>query len=64
VDARDDMGRTPLHWAAVAGHAGLVVSLLNSGAKDTCRDGAGATPLHYACSKNHARCAAALVEGG
>jgi len=49
VDARDGDGLTPLHIAAVSGHADLAGLLLDRGADREARDtGSGATPLFQA----------------
>ncbi|WP_240906297.1 ankyrin repeat domain-containing protein [Thermomonas sp. HDW16] len=45
VDARDARGRSALHEAAFAGHAGIVAALLDAGADVHARDGEGRTPL-------------------
>jgi ankyrin repeat protein len=45
VDARDALGRSALHDAAFAGHAGIVSALLDAGADVHARDGQGRTPL-------------------
>ncbi|RZA17028.1 MAG: ankyrin repeat domain-containing protein, partial [Lysobacteraceae bacterium] len=45
VDARDARGRSALHEAALAGHAGIVAVLLDAGADPHARDGDGRTPL-------------------
>jgi ankyrin repeat protein len=48
VDARDSVGRTPLHYAAEQGYDRIVSVLLEGGADVTARDRAGATPLDLA----------------
>ena len=45
VDARDARGRSALHEAAFAGHAGIAAALLDAGADVHARDGEGRTPL-------------------
>ena len=45
VDARDARGRSALHEAAFAGHAGICEALLDAGADANARDGEGRTPL-------------------
>ena len=48
VDARDNLGLTPLHRAAWRGRAGLVGLFLDAGADVNARDHVGQTPLHLA----------------
>lgn len=48
VDLLTSGKRTPLHYAASKGHAGIVASLLKAGADAAAVDGTGATPLHRA----------------
>lgn len=45
IDARDPQGRTALHEAAFAGHAGIVTALLGAGADVRARDAQERTPL-------------------
>jgi ankyrin repeat protein len=47
VNARDEHGNTPLHWAALANDERLVKQLLAAGADVHATNRAGATPLHY-----------------
>ncbi|CAB0041184.1 unnamed protein product [Trichogramma brassicae] len=51
VDARDNLGRTPLHLALARGHRRLAESLLVKGADPVAADAAGSTPLHYVCDR-------------
>lgn len=48
VNARDDQGATPLHFAADRGHADIAGVLIAAGADVNAADEDGATPLHYA----------------
>ena len=48
VSVRDNMNRTPLHWAAVLGSVNIVQTLLARGADHAAADSNGATALHYA----------------
>jgi len=48
VHARDSLGATPLHFAALGGHQGVVEFLLGRNAAVDARDDYGSTPLHYA----------------
>ncbi len=53
VDARDARGRSALHEAARAGHAGIISALLEARADADARDAAGRTPLHEAAFGGH-----------
>ena len=48
VYARDTLGATPLHYAALGGHQGVVDFLVGRNAPVDARDAYGSTPLHYA----------------
>ena len=51
--ARDDIGRTPLHWAALANeNPAAIETLLRAGAELEARDDIGHTPLHWAALAN------------
>jgi ankyrin repeat protein len=52
VNAKDDHGETPLHWASQRGHVLVVIELLEHGA-DIESTSFGRTPLHCACRKGH-----------
>ncbi|MCB9493453.1 MAG: ankyrin repeat domain-containing protein [Epsilonproteobacteria bacterium] len=51
VDAVDNFGKTPLHYAAEKGHEDLVKILLIGGADTEKKDGAGKTPKQLANGK-------------
>ena len=48
VNARDDSGRTPLHWAALNGYCEVARVLIKHGADMKARTAAGETPLALA----------------
>ncbi|RDD37644.1 Inversin [Trichoplax sp. H2] len=52
VSLPDRMFRTPLHWAAVLGHATISRNLLQRNADYTASDRNGATALHYAAQSD------------
>ncbi|WP_419906203.1 ankyrin repeat domain-containing protein [Hoeflea sp.] len=47
-NARDEEGRTPLHWAAAFGTAETVTALLDAGADPNARDEDDETPFDFA----------------
>jgi hypothetical protein len=55
VNARDENGTTPLHWAAFLGHVDVVRLLLERGAEVNARSKGGWTPLHYAADADIVR---------
>ncbi|XP_004408820.1 PREDICTED: ankyrin repeat domain-containing protein 55 isoform X1 [Odobenus rosmarus divergens] len=56
LQALDVDDRTPLHWAAAAGKADCVQSLLELGMDSNLRDTKESTPLAYALYCGHAAC--------
>ena len=50
IDARDKLGRTPLHYAAATAQYQCVLSLVANGASLTVTDKLNRTPLHYAAA--------------
>ena len=50
VHAKDNEGKTPLHWAVEQDTSGTVEVLLNRGADVHAKDNEGKTPLHTAAS--------------
>uniref|UniRef100_A0ABD2WX65 Uncharacterized protein n=1 Tax=Trichogramma kaykai TaxID=54128 RepID=A0ABD2WX65_9HYME len=53
IDARTNLGSTPLNLAVPVGHKNLVQFLLRKGADPSIADNEGCTPLHYACRTSH-----------
>jgi len=64
VNMADGAGITPLHLAAMRGHAKIVRTLLAAGAEVMAPDAAGRTPLHYAASSGATDVISALLEAG
>ena len=60
-----DVGKTPLHWAAIMNNYQSIKELLQKGNTDLhAQDEVGATPLHYAASNNYVACILPLVQHG
>ena len=64
VNAKDDVGKTPLHWTAYYGHKEIVELLIAKGADVNVLDGGGYTPLDRAIKKNHTEIADLLRKHG
>lgn len=64
VNARDEEGRTALHWAVDRGHKEVVELLLSKGVLVDAQDKDKQTPLHYACICEREDIAKALVQHG
>lgn len=64
VDKKMEGGETPLFWAAVNGHLGLVKLLLAKGADLHVKTDSGATILHQACISGHEHIVRYLFELG
>ena len=64
VNARDGVGRTPLHWAVFYGYVDVARLLLDRGADVNARDEHGWTPLHWAAYFGRVDAARLLVERG
>jgi hypothetical protein len=48
INAKDDYGRTPLHYASINGDLDIIKFLVEKGANVNAKDDYGRTPLHYA----------------
>jgi cytohesin len=64
VKSREDYKLTPLHRAAMAGHADLVAALLDRSADVDARDYGGGAALHGAATQGQSEAAAVLLGGG
>ena len=64
VNAREGLGKTPLHYAAAIGHKDVAALLLASQAEVNAVDGFGETPLHYSALVGRHDVAALLREHG
>ena len=61
VEARNDLGETPLHLAALNNSRESVAKLISLGADADARDNFGNTPLHAAVANNSPDAAGALI---
>ena len=64
VNAKDDDGRTPLHYAAAYDHKEIVELLIAAGADLISKDEEGATPLHNAALQGNKEIAQMLIAKG
>eukprot|EP00755_Sulcionema_specki_P040301 Sspe_Gene.114434::Locus_99981_Transcript_1_1_Confidence_1.000_Length_1065::g.114434::m.114434 len=64
VDARDNLGCTPLQWAAHRGRTAVLRALIAAGADLSAADRYGGSPLHEAARTGHIAGIAVLVEAG
>ena len=64
VNAEDENGWTPLHYACEKGHKELALALVANEADVNAKNKNDMTPLLYACEKGHKEVALALVANG
>ena len=64
VNAKDDTGRTPLHFACQTGNTKLVIMLIENGSDINAKDNKGRTTLHYAASSLDCKLIVALLLKG
>lgn len=64
VNTQDELGNTPMHYAAGSGHPEAVAELLRLGADVTLTNGVGDTPLHKAAFRGNVPTVKALVAAG
>ena len=64
VNARNPLGDTPLHIAAVGGDGVVVSLLLKHGANIDARGEHGYTPLHEACEQGNTDVVKVLLDSG
>lgn len=62
VDTTDEVGRTPLHWAARGVHVDVLSYLISRGADVNAQDVNLVTPLHSVCSRGHVVAAGILID--
>ncbi|THD24012.1 Cortactin-binding protein 2 [Fasciola gigantica] len=63
-NCKDEVGRSPLHYAALNGHFEIIRLLLSNKATVDVADANHVTPLHLAARKDHLRCAQLLCLAG
>ncbi len=64
VEAKDERGRTPLHWASFWNHIETAKLLLERGADLEAKTNSGMTPLHWASYKDNIELAKLLLDAG
>jgi hypothetical protein len=64
VDARDENGRTPLHWACRGNHAEVAEHLVAVGADVNAADDSGVTPLHSVAFRGNVELCRLFIEKG
>jgi len=64
VNAKDDNGWTPLHFAVYYGHKEIVELLITKGAEVNAKDNNGWTPLHLAAENGRKQVAELLIANG
>jgi ankyrin repeat protein len=64
VNAKDNYGITPLHWASLTGHVQVFNELLEHEADIEAKDTDGETPLHNACCNGHVAVVNELLSRG
>ena len=64
VNAKDDIGRTPLHWSTVFGKNEIVELLIAEGADINAKNRGGVTPLYDAAFKGRKEIAELLIAEG
>lgn len=62
VNTCDSLERTPLHWAAMNGHPGIVSTLVDCGAKTAAMDSSGLTPLELALERGNSDAVSLLLK--
>ena len=61
LNAKDDSGRTIVHWACSGGHANILAWLLEQGIDPDIRDDSRWTPLIISSSAGHESCVHLLL---
>ena len=64
VNAKNEWGGTPLHYATFGGHKEVVELLIAKGADVNAKDGVGETPLHWASKEGNKEVVELLISKG
>jgi ankyrin repeat protein len=64
VNAKTDLGNTPLHQAAFHGHKGAASLFIANGAEVNAKDFFGRTPLHLAAMGGHKEIVELFITNG
>ena len=64
VNAKNEYGYTPLHWAAIDGHKEIVELLIAEGADVDAMNDVAVTPLHDAAYSGHKEIVELLITNG
>ena len=64
LNAIDEAGNAPLHYAACRGNLNIVLNLLANAADVRCRNAAGQTPLHKSSAAGHLSIMRTILEAG
>lgn len=64
ADVTGPDGAKPSHWAAAAGHSGVISALVKANADPDARDAFGARPLHWLAGEGHGQVLATLLKFG
>jgi len=64
VNAKEEYGNTPLHWASIENHIELAKLLIERGADVNAKRNDGETPLHWASIENYIELAELLLDRG
>ncbi len=63
INAKDNQGMAPLHWAVKVGHINVVNGLIKGKAEINAKDNQGRTPLHWAALIDRTSAVKALIKG-
>ena len=64
MNAKNEWGGTPLHYATFGGHKEVVELLIAKGADVNAKDGVGETPLHWAAKEGNKEVVELLIAKG